>query len=126
VTQVWRPGRPLKAVAIKLQRRVSSAIASARAQVPHRGEGGGLGGSLVTATRSRSLLIEGKAFAGVAWSKLGQKFLWFIRGTNVKGKRHQGARKIDLTVKPSEINDVVEGDALRHFSRREKRERPRI
>lgn len=124
MSKKWRPGKVLEAEAVKLQRRVADAIGSTKARVPHRSTQGALGGSLKAAARSRDILLTGKSHAGVAWSKLGQKFLWFLRGTKKGGKRRQKPRRIKLTIKRDDLASVVEADAFRHFSEREKKDGP--
>lgn len=103
------------------QKRLASQIRSARPRKKHRGNKGSLGGSLPKLVQSSSLLVRKKWGAVIRYSDLGQKLLWFHRGTV-----RQGARPLDFTPDEQALARDVESDAARHYERADrKRQRGR-
>lgn len=118
MAEMWKPVPILLKISIRNQARVSAAIASARAQVPHRGFPSNVGGSLVPRSRSRKILDTGKAHVATQWSKLGPALRFFIRGTPT-----QRRRTVKLNPKRSDVLEEVEADAFAHFEMLERQRR---
>jgi hypothetical protein len=100
----------------RLQNQLASQIRSARPRKKHRGNRGSLGGSLPKLVRSASLLKRERWGVVLNFSSLGQKLLWFHRGTS-----RQRARPLDFTPNEQALARDVEADAARHYERTDRR-----
>jgi len=107
----WRPELAVLPHAEALVARVSQDI-RAKQRKPHTGPTGPAGGGL--AERVLNIVRTGRSVVVVAYSELGQPFLWLRRGT-----RRQRAHPINLLPDEAAIKASVEADALRHFQARE-------
>lgn len=110
----WRPELVILPHAERLVQRVSQDI-RAKQRKPHTGARGAPGGGL--ATKVLAIVSTGRARVVVAYSKLGQPFMWLRRGT-----RRQPGHQINLLPDEAAIARDVEADAVRHFSQRDQRE----
>jgi hypothetical protein len=114
----WNPIPVLLRITRRNQSRVGAAIASSASQVKHSQATGGVGGSLPRRVRARSLVKVGRAHVTTEFSKLGQKLLFFLRGT-----KRQKARFVKLEPDEAAVAREVEADAAEHFARREAKRR---
>lgn len=115
----WNPGKVIERTARRLQQQASRAIGAASPNVPHRGSDGQIGGSLARAVLAKGLLVTKPWGVVIEWSKLGQKFLWFVKGT-----KHQKPRPVPLTPDVAALTRELQADAARYYAERAARERP--
>lgn len=123
----WNASKVIERSARKLQAAALRAIRSA-SHAPHRATRDATrksyraatlpGGSLVAAIGKRDFLTVKPWGAVLNWSKLGQKFLWFVEGT-----RRQKARPVPLAPNVPELTRELEADAAKHFKRAQARAR---
>lgn len=117
MSQIWRVWDVVEAEARLFLRRVADAVESGPARVPHRGARAQPGGSQPKALRRKSMLRVEKWGVVILFSRLGQKFLWRVRGT-----KRQKARPVELVPDADRLRKAIEVDALRHFEARDRRE----
>lgn len=139
----WNPAPLIAREARLFARRLADAVAAARPRVPHRDgtarksyAGLPTGGSLAASLRAVAIVEEKPWGAVVRLASLGQKFLWFVQGTQRGGKTsrtrgggrrrvggvsRQVARPIDLGFPRERLVAALEADAARHYQREEGR-----
>ncbi|HYE92702.1 MAG TPA: hypothetical protein VEA38_16850 [Terriglobales bacterium] len=110
-------------MARKIQRDAAAVVRSSD-RVPHRSgktSPGRPGGSLAEAVLEREVLDLSKRWGVIIrWASLGQKFLWFVKGT-----ARQKARPVVLAPDVAALQRELEADALRHYGARAKAPRRR-
>lgn len=112
----WNPSKVIQQHAKRVQAAAVRAIRSASPRVPHRdgARGGGqVGGSLASAVAARDFLTVKPWGVVLNWSKLGQKFLWFVQGTS-----RQKARPVPLRPDVPKLVRDLEADAAKHYQAR--------
>lgn len=111
----------IDAHAKRLQKRLASQIRASTPRKKHRGSTGTIGGSLPKLVQSAALRRRTKWGCVLTFSDLGQKLMWFHRGTS-----RQRARPLDFTPDERALARDVEADAARHYERADrKRQRGR-
>lgn len=112
----WKPNKVIRRHARAVQQAAARAIRSASPRAPHRDGrrgGGSLGGSLVAAILAADFLVEKPWGAVLQWSKLGQKFLWFVNGTS-----RQKARPVPMRPDVPPMVEELRQDAVAHYRAR--------
>ncbi len=115
----WNPGKVIERHARRTQQAASRAITASTPKVPHRdgvagaASNGQTGGSLARAVLAKSLVTVKRWGAVIEWSKLGQKFLWFVEGTS-----RQKPRPVPLVPDVAALTRDLQADAERHFEAR--------
>jgi hypothetical protein len=108
---VWNPIPRLIKLAIRKQDQVAARIRSAAPRKKHSdNKKGPIGGSLNRDVRAAALRKVGKSHVAIAWSALGQKLLWFNRGT-----RRQIKRTLPLDFDAAQIEGEILLDAYAHY-----------
>ena len=110
----WNPIPVLLRITRRNQARVGAAIASSASKVKHSTPSGSVGGSLPRKVRARSIVKVGRAHVTTEFSKLGQKLLFFLRGTV-----RQRSRQVELAPNEATVEREIVADATEHYAARE-------
>lgn len=109
----WRPDKVIERVARALCQRAAAQIRGGAAHVPNEGSSGPVGGSLAQQVAARSFVLLRPWGAVLPWSRLGQKFLWFVEGTS-----RQRPRPVDTIPDKADLTRQLQADAERHWQKR--------
>lgn len=116
----WSPLKVIERTARALQQRAADQIRSSAPPVPHRGSTSEApGGSLAKLVASPALIAKKPWGVVIRWRGLGQKFLWFTKGTS-----RQKARPVDLAPDVARLTRDLEADAAAHYGARARERRP--
>lgn len=112
----WSPLPVIREHARAVRRAAAEAIRAAAPRAPHRDGSrapGAIGGSFVSSILSADFAAEKPWGVVLQWSKLGQKFLWFVNGTS-----RQRARPVPMRPDVSRLIDDLRRDAVSHYEAR--------